>query len=53
MRVDDLIRTQYGYGEKHELPSQFWEPEPDEEELERMKREYEGSDLDDEPLPFE
>ena len=53
MRADDLIRAQFGYGEKHELPTRFWEPEPDEDDLERMKREYEGSELDDEPLPFE
>ena len=53
MRIDDLIRAQFGYGEKHTLPSRYWEPEPDEEDLERMKREYQGSELDDEPLPFE
>ena len=53
MRVDDLIRAQFGYGEKHDLPSRYWEPEPDEEDLERMAQEYEGSELDDEPLPFE
>ena len=39
--------------EKHDLPSRFWEPLPDEEDLERMAREYTGSELDDEPLPFE
>ena len=33
--------------------SRFWEPQPDEEDLERMEREYEGSEEDDEPLPFE
>ena len=53
MRVDDLIRAQFGYGEKHGLPSRFWEPEPDEDDLKRMEQEYEGSELDDEPLPFE
>ena len=46
-------RRDLGYGEKHDLPSRFWEPEPDEEDLERMAQEYEGSELDDEPLPFE
>ena len=39
--------------EKHDLPSRFWEPQPDEEDLERIAREYTGSELDDEPLPFE
>lgn len=53
MRVNDLIKAQFGYSEKHDLPSRYWEPEPDEEDLERMEREYEGSELDDEPLPFE
>ena len=38
--------------EKHELPSRFWEPQPDAEDLERMEREYKGSALDEEPLPF-
>ncbi len=41
---------------KNELPSRCWEPyweDPDDEDLERMEREYEGSELDDEPLPFE
>ena len=37
----------------HDLPSRFWEPQPDEEDPARMKREYEGSERDDEPLPFE
>ena len=39
--------------DRHELPSRFWEPGPDEEDRERMEREYEGSDFDDESLPFE
>ena len=46
-------RRDLGFYEKHDLPSRFWEPEPDEEDLERMAQEYEGSTLDDEPLPFE
>lgn len=49
----DQIRTQFGYREKHDLPSRYWEPAPDKEDLERMKREYEGSELENEPLPFE
>ena len=53
MRVDDLIRAQFGDGEKHDLPGRCWEPQPDEEDLARMEQEYEGSELDDEPLPFE
>ena len=39
--------------DRHDLPSRFWEPEPDEEDLDRMQRQYEGSEHDDEPLPFE
>ena len=35
------------------IPSRFWEPEPDEEDLERMAKENKGSWMDDEPLPFE
>ena len=46
-------RRDLGFYEKHDLPSRFWEPQPDEEDLERMAREYEVSELDDEPLPFE
>ena len=39
--------------ERHDLPSRFWEPQPDEEDLKRLETEYEGSELDEEPLPFE
>ena len=42
--------------EKYEpvrLPSRYWEPELEEEDLARMEREYEGSELDDEPFPFD
>ena len=39
--------------DRYELPSRFWEPEPDEEDLERMEHENEESWMDDEPLPFE
>ena len=46
-------RKDLGYYERHDLPSRFWEPEPDEEYLKRLEQEYEGSELDDEPLPFE
>ena len=46
-------RRDLGFYEKHDLPGRFWEPQPDEEDLERMEREYEGSEEDDEPLPFE
>ena len=46
-------RRDLGFYEKHDLPSRCWEPQPDEEDLERMEREYEGSEEDDEPLPFE
>ena len=50
---DTRVRAQLGFGEKHDLPSRFWEPGPDEEDLKRLEQEYEGSELDDEPLPFE
>ena len=36
--------------ERHDLPSRFWEPEPDEEDLERLAAEAEP--MDDEELPF-
>ncbi len=39
--------------ETKDLPSRFWEPQPDEEDLKRLEAEYEGSELDEEPLPFE
>ena len=46
-------RRDLGYGEKRDLPSRFWEPQPDEEDLRSREQEYEGGELDDEPLPFE
>jgi len=59
MWTEDLrMRRQLGLREKHDLPSRFWEPEPDEEDLKRIEEEnlkrleQEGSDWD-EPLPFE
>ena len=39
--------------EQHALPSRFWEPGPDEEELKRLEQKYEVSEADEEPLPFE
>lgn len=39
--------------DRHPLPSRFWEPEPDEEDLERMAKENTELWMDDEPLPFE
>ena len=39
--------------DRHDLPSRFWEPQPDAEDLARMEREYKGGPLDNEPLPFE
>ena len=39
--------------DRHDLPSRYWEPQPDEENLERMERENERGWMDDEPLPFE
>jgi hypothetical protein len=39
--------------DRYELPSRFWEPEPDEEDLERQEQENEENWMDDEPLPFE
>ena len=38
--------------EKHSLPSRFWEPEPDEEDLERMMKEAGEEEFEDEELPF-
>ena len=54
MTTDERIRAAWlGYGEKRDLPSRFWEPEPDEEDLERMAKENKELWMDDEPLPFE
>ena len=59
MTAEERTRAKFGYYEHHDLPSRYWEPEPDEEDLERMAREYEescadeGSWPDNEPLPFE
>ena len=39
--------------EAKDLPSRFWEPQPDEEDLKRLEAEYKGNELDDEPVPFE
>jgi hypothetical protein len=39
--------------DRYKLPSRFWEPEPDEEDLERLEQENEENWMDDEPLPFE
>ena len=39
--------------DRHGLPGRFWEPQPEEEDLARMEREYEDCAIDDEPLPFE
>ena len=43
--------------ERFPLPSRYWEPQPDEEDLERMRQVYEVMrqeyEMDDEPLPFE
>jgi len=42
--------------DRHTLPSRYWEPQPDEEDLERMRKEYEerhrDEPQDDEELPF-
>ena len=40
MWTEDIrVRRQLGLGEKHDLPSRFWEPEPDEEDLKRIEEE--------------
>ena len=40
--------------ERHLLPSRYWEPEPDEKDLERMMKEAEArGQEEDEELPFE
>lgn len=31
---------------EYNMPSRYWEPEPDEEDLERMREEYEETDED-------
>lgn len=35
------------------LPSRYWEPQPDEEDLERMEQETTEFWMENEPLPFE
>lgn len=38
----------------YELPSNFWQPQPDEEDLKRMEQEYKDDEsYNDDPLPFE
>ena len=39
--------------EKHCLPSRFWEPEPDEEDLERMMKEAEEEEFEDDLFEFD
>lgn len=52
-------RRDLGFGDRHNLPSRFWEPTPDEEDLKRIEEEnrkrleQEDSEEGDEPLPFE
>lgn len=51
-----MRRWEYGC-ERHELPSRYWEPEPDEEDLERLEAEYlervkNGEEPETEELPF-
>ena len=58
MWTEDIrVRRQLGLGEKHDLPSRFCEPEPDEEDLKRIEEEnlkrLEQEGIDDEPLPFD
>ena len=38
----------------YELPSNFWQLQPDEEDLKRMEQEHKNDEqYNDEPLPFE
>ena len=58
MWTEDLrVRRQLGLGEKRDLPSRFWEPEPDEEDMKRLEEEnlkrLEQEGIDEEPLPFD
>ena len=50
-------RRDLGFGDRHDLPRRFWEPEPDEEDLKRIEEEnlkrLEQEGIDDEPLPFD
>ena len=39
--------------EKHDLPSRYWEIQPDDEDLERMEKENALPWMENEPLPFE
>ena len=50
-------RRDLRFSDRHDLPSRFWEPEPDEEDLKRIEEEnlmrLEQEGIDDEPLPFD
>ena len=53
MIIDNDGRILY---DRHELPSRYWEPQPDEEDLERIRKENETNNINiygDEPLPFD
>ena len=50
MTTDERLRTEFGYREKHDLPSRFWEPEPPEDWQRKFTPEEEAG-LED--LPFE
>ena len=50
MTMDERLRSEFGYHEKHDLPSRFWEPEPP-EDWQRELTPEEEAELDD--LPFE
>ena len=39
--------------DRHDLPSRYWEPQPDEEDIKRMEQENTETWMDGEPLPFE
>ena len=54
-RINAHHRAELGIYEERELPSHFWEPQPDEEDLERMRQEQEDNTLiyGNDPLPFE
>ena len=50
--MTDHLRAELGYHEKRDLPSRYWEPQPDEEERRELEEEACGDYDDDEELPF-
>lgn len=51
--MDELVRRRLGYGDRYDLPSRYWEPEPDEEDMKLMEQICEDNEFADLEIPFE